>query len=58
VLNHLKGLRSVIARISFVPYDLAISATGYVSKYVTKDFGDWELTGNFVPIAERQPRLY
>src|SRR5262249_13093224 len=24
-----------------LPYDPAISATGYVSKYVTKDFGDW-----------------
>jgi hypothetical protein len=33
------------------------SATGYVSKYVTKDFGDWELIGNFVPMAERQLTL-
>jgi hypothetical protein len=39
------------------PYDPAISATGYVSKYVTKDFGDWELIGDFVPVAERQLTL-
>ena len=39
------------------PYDPAISATGYVSKYVTKDFGDWELIGNFVPVAEHQLSL-
>jgi len=36
------------------PYDPAIRATGYVSKYVTKDFGDWELIGDFVPVAELQ----
>jgi hypothetical protein len=39
-------------------YDPAIGATGYVSKYVTKDFGDWELVGNFIAIAERQPGLF
>jgi len=35
-------------------YDPHISATGYVSKYVTKDFGDWDLTGDFIPLEERQ----
>ena len=39
------------------PYDPAISATGYVSKYVTKDFGDYELIGNFKPVVERQLNL-
>jgi hypothetical protein len=39
------------------PYDPAISATGYVSKYVTKDFGDYELIGHFIPAAVYQLNL-
>jgi hypothetical protein len=40
-----------------VPYDPTISATGYVSKYVTKDFGDWDLIGNFIPMVNGQLSL-
>ena len=36
------------------PYDAAVSATGYVSKYVTKDFGDWDPIGDFIPMLEPQ----
>jgi hypothetical protein len=39
------------------PYDPAISATGYVSKYVTKDFGDWDLIGDFIPLPPNQLTL-
>jgi hypothetical protein len=38
-------------------YDPAISATGYVSKYVTKDFGDWDLYGNFIPVVPLERSL-
>jgi len=38
-------------------YDPTISATGYVSKYVTKDFGDWDLIGDFVPVSGNQMQL-
>jgi hypothetical protein len=39
------------------PYDPTISATGYVSKYVTKDFGDYELIGDFKLVPEYQLSL-
>lgn len=49
----LHGWPCGIARV--LPYDPAIGATGYVTKYVTKDFGDYELIG--IPEAVPQPVL-
>jgi len=35
-------------------YDPAKGASGYVSKYVTKDFSDYDLFGNFILISAGQ----